>query len=183
MLRGRLLVPDGADIGLFLLSDGKLDGKLDPSDEPPPLSLGGLFSLYPTQLTAGAKEANTRKCVAIHMPHLARLLGEKTPVPAVTTAAVQGYVDRRAAETYRMKPIKPQTVKKEVATLVTVCNWAHRRVHVPPPCSTKGITFPKEWEKSQFRTYDQVKAILDRGGFAKTEIRELWHSLFLVVRP
>ena len=112
-------------------------------------------------------------------PHLERLLGGKTPVARVTTAIIQHYVDRRAAEKYRSKPIKPQTIKKEVATLLTVWNWAARRDHVAAPCSTKGITFPKEKEKPQFRTFDQVKAIVARGGLSKTEIRELWDGLFL----
>jgi integrase len=179
VLRGRLVVPPDADLGLFLLSDGKLERP--PVVETPvaPPTVGDLFRVYRDTLTPGAKEANTRKCEGIHMRHLERLLGAGTPLPELTTAAVQSYIDRRAKESYRKKPIKPQTVKKEVATLVTVWNWAHRRGHAPAPCSVKGVTFPKGKEKAQFRTYEQVKVIVDRGGLTKTEVRELWDSLFL----
>ncbi len=177
--RGRLVVPPDADLGLFLLSDGKLERP--PAGEPAPavMTVGELFTLYQATLTPGSKEANTRRVEGVHMRHLGRLLKSDTPLPAVTTAAVQAYVDRRAAESYRKKPIKPQTVRKEVATLVTVWNWAHRRGHTPPPCSVTGVTFPKGKEKAQFRTFDQVKAIVDRGGLSKAEIRELWDGLFL----
>lgn len=179
VLRGRLEIPDGADVGLFLLSDGKLDKKPAPVVAPPAVTVEGLFELYRTQLTPGAKEANTRKCEGVHMRHLARLLGGRTPVAELNPAAVQSYVDRRAAEKYNGKPIKPQTVRKEVATLITVWNWAHRRGHVIGACSTKGITFPKGREKPQFRTYEQVSVIVARGGLTKSDIRELWDSLFL----
>lgn len=180
VLRGRLEIPEGADVGLFLLSDGKLERKpVAPPEPPPSPTLADVFALYQTHLTPGAKEANTRKCEGVHMRHLVRLLGAKTEVGKLSTAAVQGYVDRRAAEKYRDKPIKSQTVRKEVATLITVWNWASRRGHVSVPCSTKGITFPKGKEKPQFRTFEQVTAIVGRGGLSKTEIRDLWDSLFL----
>lgn len=175
--RGRIDPPAGANLGLFLLTDGRVTGKKVVA--PPEPTLAELFEHYAKNLTAGSKEANTRKCESIHMRHLERLLGGKTPVARVTTAVVQGYVDRRAAEKYRGRPIKPQTIKKEVATLLTVWNWAARRDHVPAPCSTKGVTFPKEREKPLFRTYDQVTAIVARGGLSKTEVRELWDGLFL----
>lgn len=174
--RGRIELPAGGDLGLFLVTDGKVTGKPAAVRE---TTVGDVFALYTATLTAGSKEANTRKCEAIHMRHLERLLGGKTPVVRVTTAAIQQYIDRRAGEKYLGRAIKPQTVKKEVATLVTVWNWAARRDHVPAPCSTKGLTFPKEKEKPLFRTYDQVRAIVARGGLTKAEVRELWDSLFL----
>lgn len=174
--RGRLELPDDADLGLFLLSDGRLNEKPRPKAY---LSLGAVFDLYEKTLTVGAKEANTRKSEGIHLGHLRRLLGASTPTTRVTTQAVQQYVDSRAAEKYRGRPIRPTTVRKELATFQTVWNWAHRRGHVPAASPAKGITFPKEREKPPFRTYDQVKAIVDRGGLSKTEIRELWDGLFL----
>lgn len=65
VLRGRLKIPDGADVGLFLLSDGKLDKKPLHVDAPPALTVGELFTHYQTHLTSGAKEANTRKCEGV----------------------------------------------------------------------------------------------------------------------
>jgi integrase len=183
--RGRLVVPDGADIGLFLLSDGKIDrAPAKPDPEPAPETtaagtVGDLFALYQTHLTPGAKEENTRRCEAIHLRHLTRVLGGGLALAEVTTAAVQRYVDVRTAEKYHGKPINPVTVRKEVATLVTVWNWGHRRGHAAGACPTKGVTFPKGKEKPPFRTYDQVTAIVSRGGITKTEARSLWDGLFL----
>lgn len=174
--RGRLELPDGAELGQFLLSDGKLHSKPQPK---PTLSVAEVFDFYQRTLTAGAKEANNRKSEGIHLAHLRRLLGAATRASHIGTQAVQEYVDRRAAETYRGRPIRPVTVRKEVATFQTVWNWAHRRGHVPTASPAKGITFPKEKEKPPFRTYDQVKSIVDRGGLSKVEVRELWDGLFL----
>lgn len=174
--RGRLELPEGADLGLFLLSDGKLNEKPKPKAYP---TLGAVFDLYEGTLTAGAKEANTRKSEGIHLAHLRRLLGAATRASQIDTQAVQQYVDTRTGEKYRGRPIRPTTVRKELATFQTVWNWAHRRGHVPAASPAKGITFPKEREKPPFRTYDQVKVIIDRGGLSKTEVRELWDGLFL----
>src|SRR5262249_13308873 len=44
--RGRLELPTGADIGTFLLSDGKLTGQPAASPRPQPLALGELRDTY-----------------------------------------------------------------------------------------------------------------------------------------
>src|SRR5262249_36771502 len=94
--RGRLVVPPGADLGIFLLSEGKLNGT--PVIEKP-MTLGELFSLYQEKLPQGAKEKNTRYTETIHLAHLRRLLGAKTTLMSVTTEALQRYVEARSAET------------------------------------------------------------------------------------
>ena len=60
--RGRISIPDGADIGLFLLSDGKLE---KPVEVVRSVRLSELFRLYQTKFTAGAKEAITRSASAM----------------------------------------------------------------------------------------------------------------------
>jgi len=65
--RGRIVIPDGADVGLFLLSDGKLER---PVELVRSVRLVELFEIYQTQFTAGAKEAITREMEDIHMKHL-----------------------------------------------------------------------------------------------------------------
>lgn len=134
--RGRLEPPAGADLGRFLLCDGKLTGK-PASDRTP--TLAELCALYEANFTAGAKEANTRAVERIHLAHVRRLLSGTTRVTAVTSATLQGYVDRRAAEKFRGRAIKPQTVRKEVATFQTVWNWGYRNGHVPAPCPATRI--------------------------------------------
>jgi len=54
--RGRLEVPAGADLGVFLVSDGKLNAKpvIDR-----PMTMEEVFDRYQAQVAAGAKEAST----------------------------------------------------------------------------------------------------------------------------
>jgi hypothetical protein len=168
--RGVLVLPPGADAGLFLLSDGKLDGKAATTA---PRTIESLFTLYQKEITPGSKEANTRKCEDIHLAHLKKLLKPRTPLAQVTTAVLQTYIDRRARDKCRARHIKPQTIKKELATFLAIWNWGHKREHAPPPCSLAGLTFPRQGTKHKFRTYEEVKAIVDRGGLKEYEVREL----------
>jgi hypothetical protein len=93
--RGRLAVPDGADFGLFLLSDGKLD---KPVQLVRSVTLAELFADYQTNFTAGAKEVVTRKMENIHMKHVSRVLGGNTPV------AVRGLCSPRRQLHRRREP-------------------------------------------------------------------------------
>ncbi len=174
--RGRLTVPDGADVGLFLLTDGKLQ---KPVELVRPVRLSELFSLYKAEFTAGAKEAITRKMEDVHMNHVARILGGDTVVGGITAASIQKFVDTRSGEKHRGEPLKPTTVKKAVATLRFVWNWAHRQGRVSIRFPAVDLVFPKEKHAEPFRTYDQIQAILARGELDPKRIRELWDGLFL----
>ena len=70
-------------------------------------------------------------------------------------------------------------MRKAVATFRFVWNWAHRRGHVPTKFPEVELVFPKEKQPEPFRTYDQIQAILARGGIDKRRERELWDGLFL----
>ena len=155
--RGRLAVPVGADIGLFLMSDGRLDRKVAVVR---PVRLAEMFETYRTQFTAGAKEPITQAMEDIHQNHLARLLGGETAVVAITAGTVQQFVDVRSRELHRSHPVKPKTVRKAVATLRFVWNWANRQGHVPTKFPEVELVFAKEKQSEPFRPYDQVQAIL-----------------------
>ena len=93
--RGRLEVPDDADLVSFLMSDGKLNGKptIDKA-----LTLKDLFDRYRESLPSGAKESNTTYTEGIHRKHLLRILGSRTSVRTLTTNELQDYVNRRSKE-------------------------------------------------------------------------------------
>ncbi|MBY0512704.1 MAG: site-specific integrase [Gemmataceae bacterium] len=174
--RGRLAVPPGADLGLFLLTDGKLEQPVELGRTVRPAEM---FETYRSEFTAGAKEAITREMENIHLNHLARLVGGDNPVSAVTAGTIQQFVDARSRELHLGRPVKPKTVKKAVATLHFVWNWANRRGLVPTKFPDVDLAFPKEKQPEPFRTYDQITAILARGGVDKRKERELWDGLFL----
>ena len=174
--RGRLTVPDGADFGLFLLSDGKLD---KPVQLVRSATLAELFADYQANFTAGAKEAITRKMENIHMKHVARILGGDTPVTEVTPGTVQQFVDLRGKELHQGQPVQAKTVKKAVATFRFVWNWGHRRGTVPAKYPAVELDYAKEKQAEPFRTYDQIQAIVarERGSIDKRRERELWDGL------
>lgn len=138
--RGRMAIPDGADLGLFLLSDGKLE---KPVEVVRGVRLGELFRTYQTQFTAGAKEPITREMEDIHMKHLSPIIGGETLLSAITGGTVQQFVDARSREEHNGHPVKPKTVRKAVATLRFVWNWAKRQGHVPSKFPEVELVFPK----------------------------------------
>ncbi|CAN5627000.1 hypothetical protein BH11PLA2_BH11PLA2_49950 [soil metagenome] len=174
--RGRLSIPVGADVGLFLLSDGKLERPIEIAKV---LTLADMFGHYRATFTTGVKETNTRKTEDVHFRHIERVLGSRTPLPSVTNATIQNYVNLRTAEKYRGKSINPQTIKKELATFRYVWNWSNRQGFVPSRYPATGIVLPKGKVKEPFRTYDQIREILDRGGLTKQQEHELWEGLYL----
>ena len=123
--RGRLDIPSDADPGVFILSDGKLNWKLTAEQE---YTLEKLLDLYPKSLPEGAKAQTTRKTEETHISHLSRHLKTSRLAQTVSTADMQAYIDRRLHNKYRERPTGPVTVKKEVATLRLIWNWAVGRV-------------------------------------------------------
>ncbi|MCY2952551.1 MAG: hypothetical protein NTU53_11325 [Planctomycetota bacterium] len=150
--RGRLELPEGADIGLFLLSDGKLTRK--PKIES--VSFKEYFKRYRER--QDGKEKNTRDTEKIHMAHLERLLSPRT-VQAVTTADLQGYVDKRSQE-----GVSHTTIKKEIGTFAAIWNkWGVPQAVVSGPAPTKGLLYKKGRSKPPFQTWQQIERAVARG--------------------
>lgn len=82
-------------------------------------------------------------------------------------------------EKWRGKPIKPQTVKKEITTLRAIWNWAARGGYVKGRAPTLELTYPKVDERLHFMTWDEVERIIARDRLSQAEAKELWESLFL----
>jgi len=103
--RGRLAIPEGADIGLFLLSDGKLEQRIKLAKT---LNFGELVAIYKSAFTVGVKEKNTAKTETVHLGHAERVLGCLTPITQITSATLQGYIDTRVATKYKGRSINSQ---------------------------------------------------------------------------
>jgi hypothetical protein len=102
--RGRIELPVGADIGTFLMSDGKLTGKPSAAPPPRPLTLGELRDFYIAVHSNGAMEANSLDTVRMHLGHFVRTLGESFSVGTLEASHLQGHVNQRA-----------QTLSREIA--------------------------------------------------------------------
>jgi len=177
--RGRLEIPNGADVASFLLSDGKLDKKPVVSA---PLRLGDLAAAYRQQLPRDSLESNTLCTMEIHLKHLQRILTPKLIVNSITQAQLQQYVEKRSNEKGRRgNHISPVTIKKELASLRAIWNWGRRSGDVLTVLPMHDLKYPKTTEKSSFQTFAEIEGQIARGGLSPSEQEGLWDCLFLTV--
>jgi integrase len=178
--RGLLEVPADADVGRFLVSGGKLNGK--PSLKAP-LRLGELLSRYQAEHPEGVKEPTTRSTESTHIAHLSRLIDPTVAVGSITTDTLQCYVNARAREKGRSgRPISHVTIQKEIGTLSSLWNrWARPLGLADGPAPSKGLIYTKGRAKPPFQTREQIERQIARGGLTDAEAKELWGSLFLTL--
>jgi integrase len=176
---GRLTLPtDCRDVGLFILSDGKVAAK---PDLPRHVTLVELWQRYLDETPEGAKDQSTRDTEGLHFRHLLQLLKGGRPVELLTTADLQRYIKTRTkAPGIRGETVKPRTVRKELDTLRAIWNGfalPHKIVAADFRAHFGKLVYPKEKSKPPFQTYDQIKKQL--AGKTPAEQAELWDGLFL----
>lgn len=118
------MIPPGADVPTFLLSDGKLN---EVPTLPASLRLAHVFAEFRRSLPAGALEANSLDTIGIHGKHFERILGPRFEFPQLKLGDPQRYIEHRSREQGRRgKPVSPTTLKKELVTLSGIWSWAAR---------------------------------------------------------
>lgn len=176
--RGKLHLPEGADIPTFLLSDGQLGHPLEVSET---LTLAELIDRYEASLPPGALEQSTMYTIHIHAGHLKRVLGSGFNVRSLTREDLQRYINARAKKTGRRgRKISPITIRKELSTLSGIWTWAQTGGLVGP-LPNKGLRYPKATEKPPFQTWTEIEQQIKRGNLSETEQMDLWDCLFLSV--
>ena len=116
--RGRLEVPLNADIGTFLLSDGKLTQKAKSAPARAVLTLAELSDRYVQTHSHGAMEQNSLDTVKMHLRHFVASFRGDYPVQTLALTQLQEHVDRRAKKKgVHQRPLSPVTLRKEVASL------------------------------------------------------------------
>ncbi len=180
--RGRLELPPDADIGTFLLSDGKLTGQ--PADTPSAhiLTVGELRDEYLAVHSNGAMEENSLATVRLHLRQVIATLGKSFRIVSLTPGDLQKHIDRRARKRYRGRPLSAVTLRKEMASFRACWNWGVQAGRLKNPFPGRGLKYPKTNEKPPFQTRAEIERQIARGGLADAEIRQLWDSLFLT-RP
>jgi hypothetical protein len=104
--KGYLTLPEGADLGDFVVSGGQLTARPGaPVDQRKPITLVDLLGLYNAHFPRGAKERSTVAMEGFHKAHLIRLLGADAAVETMTLPDAQRYANKRSREKYRGKPI------------------------------------------------------------------------------
>lgn len=173
--QGRVQVPEGTDLGLFVVTAGRLTKEQTPEQT---LPLGELYNLYKDSLPEGSIEDSTLLTTRIHLNHLSRILKPTTSLPSIDVDALQRYVNNRLKEENgRGKTVSPVTVKKEIGTLSGMWTWAHNRGKVRGLFPGRGLKYGKPAEPPRFQTYDEIERQIKRGGS-----QELWHCLYLNVK-
>lgn len=174
---GRLVVPDDADAVSFLLSDGRLTQRVSQQKR---LRLRQLHQCYIDSLPADSIEANSLYTTAVHMRHIAQLLDGRLDLRGVTAAHLQEYVNKRAKQPGRHgRNISATTIKKELATLRSLWNWAMTRGYVGSPLPLRGLKYPKADEKPPYRTRAEIEREIECGGLTAPQRDAIWHSLYL----
>ena len=125
-------IPPGMGIVEYVQFDGKQS-----APAPTKLTLASFRDRYIATHKASL-EANTLATAEMHFRHLSGHFGESFPIPELTLADLQAYVDKRVMAKWHGKPISAETIRKEVKTLRTAWNWGERMKMVTGPNGTVG---------------------------------------------
>jgi hypothetical protein len=158
--RGRLEPPaPGADLALYLLSEGKVSAKPEIARAPEALTLAMLAERF-AAAQATSLETNSLATVQIHLRHIRRLLGDDFSIRDFTLGDLQGYVDRRSRQRGRRgKPLSAATIRKEVTTFGAAWAWAVQGGSFPK----SGVRYPKATERPPFQTWAEIERQLALG--------------------
>jgi integrase len=159
--RGRLAIPENADVVTFLLSDGRVTDRPKISDR---LTLAAVFDAYFASIPNGSMEVSTLEGMKIHRKHLEKHFKASFPIKTLASAHLERYVAAR--------PVSGATIQKEVVTLRTVWNWALRSKLVEGPFPGRDLKYPKTDEKPPFISFEEAKSKNDE---------KLWDSVYLTV--
>jgi integrase len=178
--RGKIAIPPGADVGIFLLSGGKFIGHTETKPATSvEVTLADLLSRYRSSPPPHL-EPSTRRMVEIHFRRLTEGLA-KIGLKDLGKAAAQAYVTRRSGQQWRGQRIHRDTIKKELKSLLQA--WAWVRTQNPefpdPPFRLRDVVFPKATEALPFMTMSEITQEIARGGHNPREIKSLWDSLWL----
>lgn len=173
-------VPPGVDIVTFVEFDGKSPEK-DGAPLPPPetVTLGGLRDRYLETHGNGAMEANSLSTVRMHLNHFTTTLGQRFPLSELTQPDLQRHVDRRAQVKTPRGKLSPVTIKKELASLRAMWNWAVHAGLLTGHFPSRGLVYPKHDERPPFQTWAEIERRIAAGGLTEAEQAELWNCLFL----
>jgi integrase len=175
---GLLAMPAEAEPGEFLLSGGARS--LKPARAPlaaEPMTIAKIFEQW--KATAKNRE-NTMRTIQIHHAHISRLLGANKPIEAVTCADLQGYVDARAKEAGKNGKVQSYTIRKELRRFRQTWEWGRRNgVCSAPEWRIADLALEPDQGREPFRTFEEIKRRIGRGGVTKQQERRLWECLYL----
>ena len=179
-----LHVPEGIDFLEFILSDGRISKPVVQAEEQAPaefLTLKELKRRYVEVHSLGALEKNSLATIEMHLRHIGRTVGVTFNIAALSFANLQEHVTRRSKmKGHHKKPLSSATIRKEIASLRAVWNWAAAMGLVQGGYPNRGLKFPKLAEKPPFQTWQEIERKIAMGA-AAAERKMLWDSVYLTL--
>jgi integrase len=173
---GHVTVPDDVDAGRFIISGGKQTEK---PKAPQAASVGEVCRRYLESMIDGTKSVNTVEGEKIHIEHLKRHLGERTPFRSLDRSKLADYVRGRQRDIYRGRAISGGTIKKELTTFRQIWSFAVGEALARGDCPSRDVAVPRPKQRPPFRTREEIERLIARGGLTKDQEEELWECLFL----
>ncbi|HEY7326451.1 MAG TPA: tyrosine-type recombinase/integrase [Gemmataceae bacterium] len=115
----------------------------------------------------------------MHLRHFVGTLGAGMILEELTQPDLQRHISERGRKKYRGKPLSPITLKKEMASLRAMWNWAIHAGLIHGHFPSRGLVYPKHDEKPPFQTRAEIER--KTAGLSEAEQRELWDALFLTL--
>lgn len=166
-----LVVPGGLSATQyfdFLLAGGSLQADATLVQE---MTLDEVQQSYFDTLPDDANEETTLATKSIHVEHLKRILGSRTPFRSIGAPQLQTYIKRRE------KAVVGVTIKKEIATFRVI--WSYAKAQGIVSGEFPALQMPKTKQRPPFQTFAQIEAAIERGGLTEDEQEGLWDCLFL----
>jgi integrase len=175
--RGRLEIPQTADVVTFLLSDGRLQGEIK---IPENLTLRALFIRYFAALPEGSLEPTSIRGMKVHQKNLEKHFGQAFSVRMLTANELQEFIQNRSKDRGIRGFISASTMKKEIATFRTVWNWGATVNLVEGRFPCLGLKYPKTDEKPPFMPF--AEAMERTKGMNDSEAKGLWDRVYLTIK-
>lgn len=172
---GRIPVPVG-DVPTYLLSDGKLTEKSEPTKN---VKLAEIFEKYSGAVPKDALEATSIATMKIHVRHIVRILGGNQLLRDLQKSDLQSYVTKRSGESGRRGNVSASTIRKELGTLSSLWTWAKTEGCVDAEFPRHGLVFPKTTERPRFQTWEQIVRQIRENDLVDGDAALLWDCLYL----
>lgn len=177
LLTGMLKVPVGVDPGDFVVSGGTLTEPAVATEEPPPLpTTRALIENYLADQKNMLAESY-HYSQKIHLGHFTEHLSNLADAPC-------DQIKQQHLEKYlrgRLAIRDPSTVARERVTLIQFYKWvcSQESFSSYPSPALKLFTIKFGRDRDPFRTLDEIKQIIERGGLSEAEALDVWECLYL----
>lgn len=166
--QGDLTVPADADILDFLL---QANSRIVVADATPSATLAEISERYLAAAPVGTLEAETLRIIRLHLRHHLKVFGPNFCLDRLRFADLQAYVNARSQDAGRGgRLLSCVTIRKEIAALSAIWNWAIKMELVRGAFPNRGLRYKKSTEKPPFQTVAEIEWRIAQGGLTKNEV-------------